>query len=162
MDPTLKQMLIPVLVAAFSIVFGAGVTYVITSRGKMVQRVSDLEKQLAVVGAQIAPISAVYQSALIKTLTHFHTPIIDALMEKVDNKGVVALTDKEESELLIALEKVAKDPETDEYETAAANALPYVMTMARIDAQQIADADEPPKFIDIQVVGRPKVTVKEG
>ena len=46
-------------------------------------RITALQTQLAVISAAVVPISTAFQSILIKELTHYHTPELDALMKRV-------------------------------------------------------------------------------
>lgn len=153
MNTTLKQ----ILIAGGAIIFGALVAGIVS----MMTRLRALEAQLAAVGAQIAPVSAVYQAAIIKTLTHSETPIVDKLLVKVGRRGVLAtITPAEKEELLVALETRADDPEVGEYETCAAKALPYVMRMNEIDKERMKSGAG--HLVDVQVVGRVDIGEEEG
>ena len=50
-------------------------------------RIVELERQVALVGQAIVPISAAFQAILIKELTHIHTPVLDRLLEKVGERS---------------------------------------------------------------------------
>lgn len=45
-------------------------------------RISELENKLSLLTQSVMPISAAFQAILIKQLTHFHLPEIDALLAK--------------------------------------------------------------------------------
>lgn len=96
-------------------------------------RIQDLEKQLAILTATFTPISAAFQAVLIKQLTHFHTPEMDALLEKA-TKG--SLSNSEEKKLREMLLERAKDlnGRIDDSEREAALMLPLVMNRVRAGA----------------------------
>jgi len=102
-------------------------------------RVDTLDKQLALVGHDVVPLSAAMQALLIKELTHFHTPTMDALMAKLGPPST--LTDAEETELLLLL----KEREIDmgdlisDSERDAAHILPAVIRRAKAEALALAE-----------------------
>jgi hypothetical protein len=94
-------------------------------------------------------------------LTHFHTPVMDALMVKLGDVGTPpTITEEEEVELIAALKQRAEDvgPLIDEDERDAAELLPIQMRRVKREAEAIANGDG--KLVDIQVVGR--VDTEEG
>lgn len=95
-------------------------------------RILDLERQLAAMQANVMPISAAFQAVLIKQLTHFHTPILDALLERAAD-GV--LTDEQEQQLADELKLRASevDATIDNSEREAAVMLPMVMKRVRAE-----------------------------
>jgi len=101
-------------------------------------RVDTLDKQLALVGHDVVPLSAAMQALLIKELTHFHTPKMDSLMAKLGPPST--LTDAEETELLLLL----KEREIDmgdlisDSERDAAHILPAVIRRAKAEAIALA------------------------
>jgi hypothetical protein len=102
---TLKSALVSFgqMIISALITFLASRYWVLRSiRQKNEERMTEVEKQLALVKQSITPISAAFQAILIKELTHFHTPVMDALMVKVGPP--YTLTDVEEKELIAALE----------------------------------------------------------
>jgi hypothetical protein len=98
---------------------------------KIQGRVTELEKQLALVGQQIQPISTAFQAMLVKELTHFHTPEMDALMVKLGPP--YELTPEEELKLIAGLKERAESLEgvIPESEREAATMLPMVMRRVR-------------------------------
>src|ERR1700693_2290950 len=46
-------------------------------------RIVELERQVALLGLTVQPLSAAFQAILIKQLSHFHTPRIDLLLSKI-------------------------------------------------------------------------------
>jgi hypothetical protein len=90
-------------------------------------RIMELERQMALVSQTSVPISAAFQSALIKDLTHFHTPEMDALMVRLGPP--VILTDDEASRLEVLLCERTQNmgEEISDSERDAAAMLPLVM-----------------------------------
>ena len=97
-------------------------------------KIAELEKQQAAMHQQVLPISTAFQAILIKELTHFHTPKMDALMVKLGPPYV--LNEAEEIELSIALKERAVDKasEISESERDAAQMLPMVMKRVKLEA----------------------------
>lgn len=157
MNTTLQQVLMTVGGMVFAAFLGAlGVWFwrQKDSKAKLSDRVSELEKQLGIVGAQIAPFNTAYQSMLIKQLTHYHTPVMDELMVKLGGVGVPpTITPKEEVQLIEALKQRTEDmgPEISDDERDAAEMLPIVMRRVKREAEGQASGA---KLVDIQVVGR--------
>jgi hypothetical protein len=108
---------------------------------KMKDRVTELERTLAQVNAQVIPISTAFQAILIKELTHFHTPEMDALMVKIGPPNT--LTPDEEKRLAALLVERTKDmgPEISDSERDAAAILPAVMKRSRIEQETIRTAE---------------------
>jgi hypothetical protein len=105
---------------------------------KLVQRVYELEREHAVVKSAVVPITTAFQALLIKELTHFHTPVMDALMVKIGPPNT--LTSEEETQLAELLEQRAKDmaDEIPDSEREAAHILPIIMRRAKVEQDQIA------------------------
>lgn len=116
------------------------------------KRIVELESQLMVVKEKVVPISAAFQAILIKELTHFHTPVMDALLVKLGPPNT--LTDAEEKELAAALRQRSKDLNgaISDSERDAAEMLPMVVKRAKAEEHidltqqplQIVAAVEPP------------------
>ena len=51
-----------------------------TEKKAIMVRIAELETKLALVNAVVVPISTAFQAILIKELTHFHAPEMDALI----------------------------------------------------------------------------------
>jgi hypothetical protein len=98
---------------------------------RLVARVYELERDSAVVKAAVVPITTAFQALLVKELTHFHTPIMDALLVKVGPPNV--LTPAEELQLAALLDERARDMALSipDSEREAAHILPCVMRRAR-------------------------------
>jgi len=116
------------------------------------QRIIELEKQLATLGAAVVPISTAFQAILIKELTHFHTPVMDALLVKLGPPYM--LTPVEEVELVAALKEraVSMDGLIDEWEREAAEILPAVMRRARREAVEVN------RPVEVQLVALPEAS----
>lgn len=97
------------------------------------ERVRALELQIAVLSQQVSPLWTAAQAILVKQLTHYHTPELDALMLKIHP---FTLTATEEARLYILLEARTRDVGSliDSSERDAATMLPLVM--ARVRAEQ--------------------------
>lgn len=154
-----------ILITIGGILFSATVAYYFALRkgrkeaeskaeDNVLERISELERQLGIVGAQVAPFNTAFQSMLIKQLTHYHTPVMDKLMEKLGGVGVPpTITEAEEVQLIEALEQRTNDmgPEISDDERDAAEMLPIVMRRVKREAEGQAGGA---KLVDIQVVGR--------
>jgi hypothetical protein len=106
---------------------------------ELTNRVAAIETQLALVGQTILPMSTAFQAILVKELTHFHTPEVDALLVKVGPPNI--LTVQEAKDLEVALEKRVRevDPLIGESERDAARMLPMVMKRAKLEAEVLGD-----------------------
>jgi hypothetical protein len=94
-------------------------------------RIVELERQVALVGQAIVPISAAFQAILIKELTHIHTPVLDRLLEKVGPPSTLTTEDQINLEKELTLR--ANDMSTDipDGERDAALMLPMVIRRAQ-------------------------------
>ena len=101
----------------------------------MLERLNVLEKQLALVGQAVVPISTAFQAILVKELTHFHTPELDALLAKIGPPS--ALTPDEFLALATGLEARSHDMNVliSDSERDAALMLPFVMKRAQHEYQ---------------------------
>jgi len=108
---------------------------------RVLNRLVELETKLALVNQAVIPISTAFQAILIKELTHFHTPEMDALMEKIGPPNT--LTDEEERRLAQLLDERTRDmgPLISDAERDAAKILPAVMKRARAEAAVIDTAE---------------------
>ena len=151
MSPTLTT----VLITLSTILFGGLVSFLFaifwyrlnsarTERDRLraeyaalILRVDLLDKQLALVGHDVVPISAALQAMLIKELTHFHTPRMDLLMAKLGPPST--LTEVEEAELLVLLKEreIDMDALISDSERDAAHILPAIMKRAKAEAEAL-------------------------
>lgn len=110
-----------------------------TAQESLMKRIEVVDRQLAMVGQAVMPISTAFQAILVKELTHFHTPEMDALLEKLGPPFI--LTEYEEARLLDMLlerERDMGDLITDS-ERDAAHIFPAVMRRARLEAQALGE-----------------------
>ena len=89
--------------------------------------VESLARQLVLVGQTAVPLSLAFQALLVKELTHYHTPAVDALLAKLGPPFL--LTSAEENVLLEALRQRERDmgAAISESEREAAHILPAVI-----------------------------------
>jgi hypothetical protein len=94
-------------------------------------------EHIALLTQSILPMNTAFQTILVRELTHFHTPKMDALLEKLGPP--YALSTAEEIELSQALEQRTKDmgTEIDQSEREAAIILPYIMRRVRAESDAI-------------------------
>jgi hypothetical protein len=114
-----------------------------TALSLLVNRIVELERQAALVSGAVVPISAAFQITLIRDLTHFHTPEMDALMVKLGPP--LALSEEEALRLEHLLSERAKDMglEISDAERDAAAMLPLVMRRVKADIGRTGIAAEP-------------------
>ena len=88
------------------------------------------------------PISTAFQAILIKELTHFHTPEMDALMAKIGPPNTLTVVEQER--LAVLLNERMKDmgPLISDSERDAARILPAIMKRAKIEQNVITGAEE--------------------
>lgn len=100
----------------------------------LIARIIELERQHSLLGQAILPISTAFQQILIKELTHMHTPILDALLQKIGPP--CTLSPEEELELFRGLKERTLDlgDLITDSERDAALILPYVMKRAHREA----------------------------
>lgn len=109
----------------------------------LMRRVFELEKQQALLSQAVVPISLAFQTILVKNLTHFHTPEMDALLAKLGPPFV--LTEPEEARLIKLLEerRVDMNGRIDDGERDAAQMLPMVMKRVRSEQEKSGVTREP-------------------
>lgn len=102
---------------------------------KLRDRLAALEADNALLKKDVQPLSVAMQSWLVEKLTHFHTPIMDALLRKLGPPST--LTEAEEKELEAALvERAATlNGRIDDAEKDAAKMLPMVIRMVKAEIQ---------------------------
>ena len=110
----------------------------------LTERLATLEAKAAVAEQALVPISSAFQAILIKQLTHYHTPELDALLAKLDP---YSLTDEEERRFYFLLEERTRDmgSEIDASERNAAKMLPYVI-------KRVKEETDTKKEVALQIV----------
>jgi len=118
------------------------------------RRVAELETQLKLVGQTILPLSAAFQAVLVKQLTHYHTPEMDALMVKLGPP--YTLTPGEAARLGVLLEERTRDMGDliDEAERDAARMLPMVMKRVASDVALETTVAPELRFVAVRVSDR--------
>ena len=106
-------------------------------------RLMEMETKLALVNAAVVPISTAFQAILVKELTHFHTPEMDALMVKIGPPST--LSESDEARLGVMLRERMEDmgAEISDSERGAAMILPEVMKRARAEQEILASGPAP-------------------
>jgi len=127
---------------------------------KVLARLAELESKLALVNQAVVPISNAFQAILIKELTHYHTPELDALLQKIGPPNT--LTPEEVERMTKLLEERTGDmgPEITEQEREAAHILPFIVRRAQTEADTLNSADVLKlKLVTVAaVIGVPTVT----
>jgi hypothetical protein len=106
-------------------------------------RIVDLESKLALVNAAVVPISTAFQAILIKELTHFHTPEMDALMVKIGPPNTLTSGDEKRLETMLKERMDDMGPEISDRERGAAMILPEVMKRAKLEQDVLATVEAP-------------------
>jgi len=106
----------------------------------LLQRVSDVENKIALVNQAVIPISTAFQALLIKELTHYHTPEMDALMREIGPPCTLSAEKERRLGELLAARSLDDDPLISESERDAATILPYVIKRAKAEADVLDNA----------------------
>lgn len=116
----------------------------------LMNRVRDLETQLVSVTQTVLPLSTAFQAILVKELTHYHTPVMDKLMEKIGPPNT--LTVEEQQHLITLLEERTRDlnGRISESERDAAVMLPLVMKRARAEQEALLKAPVELKVVAVK------------
>jgi hypothetical protein len=130
----------------------AGMDKAVDADSERDKQIAELQRQLSLLTQSVTPISAAFQAILIKQLTHFHTPELDALLTKIGPP--VTLTQQEEKQLAKELESRAADLDDSisEDERGAAVMLPFLIKRVRRETEMPLDI----KNADALVVSVPK------
>ena len=104
------------------------------------EKVTALTNQLGLVSQVVTPINQAMQALLIRELTHYHTPELDALLAKLPPEG--NLTDAEWLRLAALLKEREQElnGSIPESEREAALILPYIIKRVKAEAADIANA----------------------
>src|SRR5687768_2616120 len=114
---------------------------------RLEDRVREMETQMSAMKSAVVPISAAFQAILVKELTHFHTPEMDALLEKLGPPLTITEAEEEDLRRLLKEREQVVDTRISESERDAAHMLPLVMR--RVRAELSADENTP---VDLQLV----------
>lgn len=118
-------------------------------KGELEERVRDLELKFTAVNERVTPISAAFQAMLIKELTHFHTPELDELLEKIGPP--YRLTETERDRMIVLLRARAEDMNgrISELERDAAVMLPMVIKRALAEAAALVVAPSELQIVEV-------------
>lgn len=108
---------------------------------KTLERLKELETKLALINQAIIPISTAFQAILIKELTHFHTPEMDALLVKLGPPNTLSATDMERLEVLLVERAKDMAPKISASERDAACILPVIIKRAQKESDLLANAE---------------------
>lgn len=108
------------------------------------KRMTEMEKQLAILTAEAKPIAQFVLGMATAKLTHMHTPKTDALLKKVNEKQ--KLSDPEIDTLADALKEriVTADGAIDEEERIWATIYPGLVRLEILEAERIAKGEQGP------------------
>jgi hypothetical protein len=97
------------------------------------KQLSDLQSQMMLLGMSVQPLTAAMSAMLVKSLTHFHEPVTDALLAKVGPPNL--LTVIEEKELSDAMDVRMKhsNGEITELERNSARLLLLIIARSRLE-----------------------------
>jgi hypothetical protein len=111
-----------------------------------------LRERIGILSLPVQQMSAAFQVALVRQLTHFHTPKLDALLAKLGPP--FALTDVEMQELIAELKAREEDMagQIDGGEREAAKMLPAIMRRVALEKAQ------PMEMFDLILVAVPKAS----
>ena len=125
------------------------------AHSQMVLRLGAVERQLGLIGQAVLPISTAFQAILIQELTHYHTPVLDALLVKLGPP--FNLTPDEEADVLRLLEERERDlgDQISDSERDAAHILPLIMKRAKIEAQALAGEPSQLRLVAVPVIPDP-------
>jgi hypothetical protein len=123
------------------------------------ERLTDLETKLALVNQQVIPINAAFQAVLVHQLTHYHTPELDALLQKIGPPNTMTEVEKNRFGILLKERTTDIGSEITPSERDAATMLPMVMKRAIIEAETLTGAEDMKlKLVTVAaVVGLPVV-----
>jgi hypothetical protein len=111
-----------------------------------------LREKIGILSLPVQQMSAAFQISLVRQLTHFHTPRLDALLAKLGPP--FTLTESEQGELIAALKEREADMGAliDDSEREAAKMLPAVMRRVAVEMGQSME------MFDLILVAVPKAS----
>ena len=101
-------------------------------------RITELEKSVAVLSQSMLPLSAAFQAILVKELTHFHTPVMDALLQKLGPPYTISPAEEVQLRALLVERAAEMDGLLTESEREAAIMLPMVIKRVKTENAFIA------------------------
>lgn len=130
------QQYLPIFIAAgLAFVLGR-LTDKISRNRERDKRITELEKNQAVMTEQAKPIAAAFLALSIDKLTHFHTPETDKILAKIE--APFNQTEEEINELAVAMQERMEDVsgEIDEAEKIHAKILPDLIRLAKLEQHE--------------------------
>jgi hypothetical protein len=121
---------------------------------RLVARIVDLEMKLSVLSQAVVPISTAFQAILIKELTHFHTPRMDDLMNRLGPPSSLSLAEETELGVLLLERERTLDGEISDSERDAAHILPIVIRRAKAEALAMEGKPQLFKLVTIEATRR--------
>src|SRR5580693_9206529 len=115
----------------------------------LVERVIATEKTLALINQAIMPMSTAFQAILVKELTHFHTPELDALLAKLGPPSTI--TDAEMLRLEEGLRNRIRDVDelVSQSERDAASILPVIIKRSQREFEQVGSTPRRLRLVSI-------------
>lgn len=112
-------------------------------------KVNALTSQLGLVSQVVTPINQAMQALLIRELTHYHTPELDALMAKLPPEGTLSPEEEQRIAVLLQEREEQMDGSIPESEREAAHILPYVIKRVRAEAAAIVESTPQLKIVAV-------------
>ena len=122
-------------------------------RADLAKRLKTIEDQLILVGAQVLPISTAFQAILVKELTHYHTPELDALLVKLGPPFTLTEAEMQQMFQLLVAREQDLGPLISAAERDAAHMLPLVMRRAKVEAELLGNPG--PRFKIVHAIITP-------
>lgn len=113
------------------------------------EKVNVLTNQLGLVSQVVTPINQAMQALLIRELTHYHTPELDALMAKLPPEGTLTLEEEQRIGVLLKEREQDLDDSVSESEREAALILPYIIKRVRAEAAAIVESTPQLKIVAV-------------
>jgi len=101
-------------------------------------RIAELEKTVALLSQAMLPVSAAFQAILVRELTHFHTPVMDKLLEKLGPPYTISPAEEVQLRALLVERAAEMDGLLTESEREAAIMLPMVIKRVKTENAFIA------------------------
>jgi hypothetical protein len=111
------------------------------------KQLGEFRNQLQLLGQAVQPITAAMSAVLVKSLTHFHKPKVDALLAKVGPPCTLSL--REEHDLACEMQTVMSDVSIPDLERNSARLLLLIVERSRLEGAN----DKP---ADLALVGIPR------
>jgi hypothetical protein len=143
-------IILVVIIVAVGVVRTLDLHYIRVHDQATSDEIAGLKQRIVTLSMPVSRINAAFQETLVRQLTHFHTPVLDALLAKIGPP--YSLSDEEYQQLVAALKEREKDmgDKIDNSEREAAKMLPIVIR--RVAEEKNVSAD----LFDLILVAVPK------